>query len=312
MALSCYLSKWASYAALSSSVAMLCGLLCSVSAHATITKTSLPDPAVAKGVAPHKALYDVKLSSVKSGSQIINIDGKMYFEWKPACDGWITNHRFNLFYEYADAPAMRLNSDFTTYESFDGRVLNFSSRRKRDGELYEELRGNAALGEKGAGTARYSIPQELSFDLSSSTIFPMKHTLALVDAVHTDRKFVNATVFDGSDEEGPVEINAFIGRKMQKVENEKSMESTVPATNSKIQSDLLKNNSWNIRMAFFPVTSTGESSDYEMTMKFHENGVISNMKIEYADFSVTQNLIALEKLPVEGCTGAQSLKPHDQ
>ncbi len=275
-------------------------------ASATMAKPDLRDPATQRGVVPHKALYEVKLQTAKSGSQIINLDGKMFFEWKPVCEGWITNHRFNLFYEYADAPGMFLNSDFTTFEGFDGNSLNFSSRRKRDGELYEELRGNANLRTGNAGKATYSIPPELTFDLSEGTMFPMGHTLALVDAAKSGKKFVSATVFDGSDDEGPVEISAFIGAKIQKADNEKAAQNYTPVKGEVLDRDLLKTDSWNVRMAFFPLSdTTSATSDYEMTMQFHENGIISKMNIEYADFSVTQRLIALEKLPSENCSSTK-------
>lgn len=119
-------------------------------------------PDISDVLTPHKALYDVELVAARSGSQVINISGKMFYEWKPSCDAWITDHRFNLFYEYADSPGMTVTSDFSTYEPFDGKSFDFTSRRQRDGELYEELRGHAVMdgsGKKGGGLARYSLPE---------------------------------------------------------------------------------------------------------------------------------------------------------
>ena len=61
-------------------------------------------------------------------------------------------------------------------------------------------------------------------------------------------------------------------------------------------------------MAVFPVKDREEESDYEMSMNFHENGIISDMLIEYDDFSVKQKLVALEKIPAESC-GADVAEP---
>ena len=80
----------------------------------------------AQYLAPHKALYDINLVATRSGSQVVNISGKMFYEWAPTCDAWITDHRFSLFYEYADSPAMRVTSDFSTFETFDGTGFNLS------------------------------------------------------------------------------------------------------------------------------------------------------------------------------------------
>lgn len=274
------------------------------------------DPAAAMGIVPHKALYNVRLASAKNGSQIINIQGRMYFEWKPSCDGWITNHRFNLVYEYADSPGMTLNSDFSTFESYDGGMLNFSSRRKRDGELYEELRGNAARDPEKGGQAVYAIPAGLTYEISPDMLFPMTHTMALVNAARSGKKILNAGVFDGSDAEGPVEISAFLGPRQTGAPAVDSPAGYKPVKGdamdgpSTIDRSLIDNAAWNIRMAFFPTKSAEEDADYEMTMRFHDNGIISSMSIDYGDFIVDQTLVALEKINDDGCgAGAKKTVP---
>ena len=59
-------------------------------------------------------------------------------------------------------------------------------------------------------------------------------------------------------------------------------------------------NSCEPRWTAFPLHSESEVADYEMSIVFHENGVISDMFIEYDDFSVRQKLLALEPLE-SGC-----------
>ncbi len=237
---------------------------------------------------PHKALYDIQLAGKKSGSQVVNISGQMLYEWQPSCDAWISNHRFNLFYEYADSPPLQVTSDFSTVESFDGKTLNFTSQRKRDGILFEELRGNAEIGKDGAGEAVYRLPKGLEFDLAAGSLFPMGHTLKVLEAVRNKQKFFTATIFDGSDAEGPVEVNAFIGKPVN------VMAKMTPSED--LDASLINTPAWNVRLAYFPLSREEASSDYEMDLVFHDNGVISDMFIEYDDFSVTQKLVALEKM----------------
>ena len=55
------------------------------------------DQAKKAGFVPHKALYEIRLAETKSGSQIVNISGQMFYEWKSACDAWISDHRFRFF-----------------------------------------------------------------------------------------------------------------------------------------------------------------------------------------------------------------------
>ena len=236
---------------------------------------------------PHKALYDIDLVATRSGSQIVNISGKMYYEWKPTCDAWITDHRFSLFYEYADSPSMKVTSDFSTFETFDGTNLNFSARRKRDNTLYQELRGKAVVADEG-GEAKFTMPEDLDFELSQGAMFPMAHTIEMIKKAKSNDKFFTAVVFDGSDDEGPVEINSFIGSPVNAMK-------TIEASDD-LDMALLNTSAWKVRMAVFPTLKDEEVSDYEMSMVFHENGVISDMLIEYDDFSVTQKLVALDRL----------------
>lgn len=246
---------------------------------------------------PHKALYDIEMVSKRSSSQIINISGKMFYEWKPGCDAWTTDHRFNLFYEYADSPPIRITSDFSTYETFDGKSFDFTSRRKRNGELYQEIRGRAELGENG-GEASYTLPEGLVFDLKKKTQFPMAHSLEILARAAEGKKLYNAIIFDGSDEEGPVEVNAFIGDKIEAVPAAAKAETGEEAG---IDKSLLAPPAWKVRMAFFPLLEPTSDAEYEMDVVFHQNGVISDMLVEYRDFSVTQKLAALEKLEAEKC-----------
>jgi hypothetical protein len=246
------------------------------------------------GIAAHKALYDIKLTGIKSGSQIVNISGQMLYEWQPSCDGWLANHRFNLMYEYADSEPMRITSDFSTFESFDGKSLDFTSQRKRDGQLFEEFRGRATLTADGTGEAIYTLPDGLEFDLKNG-MFPMMHTVNVLKSIKDGKKFFNATVFDGADDEGPVEINAFVGKNPPVPDVKPS---------KKIDAALLKSPAHTVRLAFFPVKDSSPTSDYEMDISLHDNGVVSEMFIEYDDFSITQKLVALE--PVKSACSSEN------
>jgi len=244
-------------------------------------------------LAPHKALYNIKMISRSSASQILNISGQMFYEWRTGCEAWTTDHRFNLFYEYADSPPIRITSDFSTYETFDGKSFDYSSRRKRNGDMYQEIRGRAEMRTDQGGEAIYSKPEGLVFDLEPEMLFPMSHSLGILQRAAAGDKFYSARIFDGSDEEGPVEVNTFIGSPV-------AADNIVQAQDG-IDGALLASPAWNVRMAFFPLIENTEDAEYEMDVVFHENGVISDMVVEYRDFAVTQKLAALEVLTPEDC-----------
>ena len=271
--------------------------------------TALPAVTMAKALprpddrpfTPHKALYAIEMISRHSGSQIVNVSGQMFFEWKADCDAWLTDHRFNISYDYAETPPLHIKSDFTTYEPYDGQHFDFNSRRLRDGVLYEEVRGSATLPpDKTAGEAVFTIPEGLTYELAPGTFFPTAHILEILNQAQKGEKFVHAVLFDGTDEDGPVEVNAFIGDKVNPLAH-------VDPTKD-IDTTLVNTQAWKVRMAFFPADSQGSDPDYEMDVVLHENGVVSDMTIYYRDFSITQKLTALEPLAQMACNSQKKVK----
>lgn len=252
--------------------------------------------ALKNDIAPHKAIYKLRMISKNSSTQLSNISGEMFYEWSHDCSAWITDHRFNLFYEYADSPSVTVTTDFSTYETFSGKTFEFNAQRKRNGELYEETRGTAQLGKKKknpSGEAVYKNPEGLVYQLPKGTVFPMTHTIRLLEQAKAGKPFYSTTVFDGSDEDGPVLINAFIGKPIN------AMAQVSPSKN--LEATLINTPAWKVRMAFFPLESQKETADYEIDMVLHENGVISDMTIDYFEFSIAQTLIAIEAIEDENC-----------
>lgn len=260
----------------------------------------VPSQSAYAAFVPHRAVYDVRLTSSKSGAQILDIKGKMLFSLRKSCDGWITDHRFNMVYEYGDAASAQMQTQFTGFESYDGRSLSFSSARVRDGETYETYRGNAVLDPEHPqlSAVNYTEPPNQKDQLDpKTTLFPMAHALKLIDSAKAGERIVNASVFDGTDDTGPVEINAVIG---------KSSTATEPAKpggkGHKIDTALLSGPSWSMRLAVFSAESRDSLADYELTMDVLENGIVRQMNVDYHDFSISQKLVALEKGTTDDCT----------
>ncbi len=241
---------------------------------------------------PHKALYNISLHSVKSAAKVINVEGQILYAMQQTCEGYLGNHHFNLLYEYADTPGLHVTSDFTSFENFAGNKLEFFSSRNRESDLIEEYSGEAKLNAAGDGLVQYLQPLARDFDLPEGALFPNQHTLKVIEAARKGDKFYTATVFDGSDEKGPVIVNAFI---LDSGVPLVPMNASVSNDSKGVESPLLDTKSWKVRLAFFPLESELSEPDYEMTVRLHENGVISDMFVEYTDFSVTQKLVAIEE-----------------
>jgi hypothetical protein len=253
---------------------------------------------------PHMATYKIKTSSIRRGSAIIGLEGTLLYHFKTGCTGWITDHRFDMVYEYSSSVPLRTTSKFSSFESFDGTSMNFSSVRDRDGEIYEKIRGAAYLGSKLA--VEYSSPETSRVSLQGGTFFPVAHTAYMLDQARHGKKIVHAIVFDGSDSEGSVEINAVIVSKIEpKISGQKTFSSATISGKtpdaSLDQNKLLQVPGWHVQMAVFPMDEKQSLADYELSMDVLENGIVQRMNVDYHDFSIEQTLVGLQRENPESC-----------
>ncbi len=254
----------------------------------SLSNAESSDPAIRAGLAPHRAVYNISMTENRSGSQIINVSGKMVFEWTSTCDAWVSKHDFDLYYDYADTPGLRVTSSYDTYEPFSGESMTFATRKFQKGRIYEEIRGQAIKNEDGSVTVNFNEPAEETLSLPKSIMFPTQHTIEVISRLDRKGDFMTRSIYDGSDLEGPVEISAFIGKK-------------VPADTLKLEDlvekhALLKSPAHRARLSFFPPDLERATAEYQMDINLHENGVISNMIVEYDEFTIQQALTKIQPL----------------
>lgn len=253
-------------------------------------------------LAAHKSVYDFRMIGIGSGtSGISDIRGSMYYEQGDACEAWTTDHRFTSDYYAPERPPIRHVSQYVAWESKDGQQFQFSSERQEGADQEsEKLRGAVERNAEGNTTAQYSRPPELTFDLPQGYYLPAAHTVEIIRRARKGERFFNAKLFDGTDAEGPVEVNVFIGKKIADEER-----AAILKDKKTIDAQLLAAPAWHVRMAVFPLKGgAGVDSSvpsYEMDVILHDNGVISDAVVDYKNFKVGQRLTALEPLPATSC-----------
>jgi len=242
-------------------------------------------------IAPHRALYEIRLSAVSSGAQVTGVSGRMGFEWGDACDGWTVQQRFQLSFQYADGNAVEMVTSYTTWEAKDGTSYRFNVRRTVNGETEEEVRGEADLRADGSGgVVRYVRPEVAEDALPPGTMFPSAHTIALIEAAKADGRFLGSVVFDGSDTDGATELTTAIANGHPP-----------RATLSGSGRALLTGTAWPMRLAFFPREGGGAEPEYEMGLSLLDNGIAESLEIDYGEFRVAGRLVDLEALPRPRC-----------
>jgi hypothetical protein len=241
-------------------------------------------------IAPHRALYVMTLGSARNDSGVLDARGTMDYEWGETCDGWTIEQRYRLKMRYAETPDVDIVSSFVTWESKDGLRYRFNQRQTRNGQLDQEIRGEARLDGPGkGGIAEFSKPQSQTLKLEPGVLFPSAHTILLIDAARQAENFVSRLVFDGATDENAVQVSAAIGLKV------------TPDPVAATRSPLLERPGWRVRLAFFPVDANAEKPDYELGMELLDNGVSRDMLIDYGDYSIHAKLDDIEPLSKPSC-----------
>ncbi|MFN7114837.1 MAG: EipB family protein [Alphaproteobacteria bacterium] len=251
--------------------------------------------------APHKALYELKLVSVSSGAGVTDIRGNMLYEQDDACDAWTTDHRFTIEYYYPERPASVNTTHYVSWEAKDQSQFQFSSERQENGTPTEQLRGAVTRGADTAAVAEFSRPEDLYYELPKGYVLPSFHTQELIRYAREGRQTYHSVLFDGTDKDGPIEVNAIITRKLTR-EDVMRRVAAAPKEGEKMDKDLLSADAWLVRMAVFPTTDAENMSPtYEMNLVLHGNGVVSHVLVDYKSFKVEQTLTAIEPLPKKNC-----------
>lgn len=246
--------------------------------------------------APHKALYDFRLVSAESSAGINGIKGEMFYTQDDACDAWTAEHKLRTVYQYPERTPVLDTSTYTSWEAKDGSLLHFRSQRTNDGDQVENISGTLKRNADGTATAIYSLPAPMKRVLPKGFVLPTGQTNEIIAHARKGEMFYNAVLFDGSDAEGGVIVNTFIGAKLT-AEDIARLAGQSKAIDPKLLSE-----GWRVHMAVFPMDE-GDSMlpTYEMDMNLHANGVVSDVLIDYKTFKVAQKLTALETLPAKTC-----------
>jgi len=238
-------------------------------------------------IAPHNAVYKLSLKNARASSQVAGVDGLMSFSWKDACTGWTVEQRFDVTFTYAEGEAVSFSTNYVTWESKSGDSYRFNVRKLINGEVDEDLKGEASLEGEAGGTVRFSQPEEKVLPLQAGTLFPTAHTVRLIAMAEEGEPFFSAPVFDGSEFAGAAPVSAVIGARQK------------PPTDA--DQALRRAPGWPVHMAFFPADPMEALPEYETAMTLLANGVVRGMVIDYGDFQVDVTLEKLEGAPAPRC-----------
>ncbi|HET8996443.1 MAG TPA: cell envelope integrity EipB family protein [Acetobacteraceae bacterium] len=240
-------------------------------------------PVSTKGLASHHALYTLTLDKAPGGD-VVAAHGTMGYEVMDACDGWATRQRLNIIVTNADGQDIRMVSDYATWESIDGLKFRFHMKQTTEGAVTSQTDGYASLDRRGGpGVVHYTLPKPKVVKLPPGTLFPMTHTATLLAGAREGKRFMALPLFDGTDDNGAEDSSVVV------VDVRKPFQTRWPA--------LSVMPSARVRLAFFDRKPDTMLPNYEVGMRYWENGVADDMQMDFGDFVMDGKMTEFRLLP---------------
>jgi hypothetical protein len=276
-------------------------LAAALGAAATYHPAAAAPPADKVLLAPHRAVYDLKLSKSHGSRGIQAVRGRILYDFSGnACDGY--NLEFRQVSELESEEGKPALSDLrsTTWEDGAARRFRFSSQNKLNDERNDVVDGHAERTAQ-AVDVDLSKPAAKTFTVPVGAVFPTEHMRRIVVAAREGKTILEFPVYDGS-ETGEKLYNTLtvIGRPI-------APGAKPPADAAAKTPELTKLTRWPVTISYFDqlpesAQQAGEQTPvYSIGFELYENGISRGLVLDYNDFTITGELSSLEMKKEKAC-----------
>jgi hypothetical protein len=272
-------------------------------AGATGADSAAADPAKVTDIAPfapHRAVYELSMGDSTAGSGVTGVTGRMVYELKGSpCDGYTQNMRFVTVMTNQEGSETLSDLRNSSWEEADAKKLTFSSTQYQNDELADSSQGDAARSKGATPVVGVDLvkPAKKRVSLPPDIYFPMQHASTLVQAAKSGVKMFAANLYDGSEQgEKYYLTNTVIGKKYD-------TGSKAFSASFKGADKLANVESWPMTISYFEAgkDKQDETPAYELSFRYFEDGVTSDLKIDYGEFSIKGELKELTFLDPGKC-----------
>ena len=273
-------------------IAGLIGLAC-LAADAARAEPS----ATARGLAAHRAVYEIALARRADRSDVVDAKGRLVFEFSGnACDGWSSRFRLVTTLVNADGTPRVTDMRTSSFEDGDGRTFEFVNQTLIGGRTLEDTKGTAA---RDGGAIRVSVTgaKEPRAEVAGAARFPTEHMVAILEAAKAGRSVSEIDLYDGS--EGGARVfrtTVVIGREQTGPDDTAGEPAAAGAPTAGLRR-------WPVDVSYFDPTkgATDTTPDYQLGFLLYENGVSRRLRLDYGDFALAGTLASLEPIAAAPC-----------
>jgi hypothetical protein len=266
----------------------------------TASPASAQSAAAAVQLAPHIAVYDLKLTSSRGKRALEAVRGRIVYDFSgSACDGYALKFRQVTELDSGEGKVALSDLRTNTWEEGQAKSFRFKSENFMDEKQVTAVDGRAERGRKTVAV-RLTKPGGKMLDIGT-VVFPTEHMRRLIVAARAGQNLVELAVYDGSDNgEKIYQSLAVIGRKIEP--EEKRPEDAAAGQNS-----LASLARWPVTISYFDKAKkiddrSGEQTPiYAITFEMYENGISRALRLDYGDFVVDGTMTSLEVKAAKPC-----------
>ena len=258
-------------------------------------------PADTVFLAPHRAIYDLKLMKARGSRSIEAVRGRILYDFSGnACDGYKLQFRQVSELDSGEGKIALTDLRSTTWEDGDAKTFRFNSENLLNDKQTDAVDGHA---ERNAKTVAVNLskPKEKNFTVPLSAVFPTEHMRRIIIAAREGKSILEFPVYDGSETgEKLYSTLTVIGRPVAPGEK--------PPTDAAAKiPELAKLTRWPVTISYFEHESvvkeqSGEQTPvYAIGFELYENGISRALTLDYTDFTISGEMTSLELKEEKPC-----------
>jgi EipB-like len=265
---------------------------------AALVTAALSAPALAGvNLAPHRAYYVLEAVRLDSKGGISSIAGKLAYEITGNdCEGYAVNYRIANRYIQGEGEPQTMDIRLTSFESGDGLELDMKQKQFVNASLETESRIKAKKPKDGKdGEGELEGKESKTFTIDAAAIFPTAFQKKLMEAAERGETRSSVMVYEGSDDEKASRAISFIGPK-------KSGSTIAAGADAPTLDALNKLPYWPVTVSYYAVDAKGdEQPTYSATFNMLENGVSTDLVLDYGNYALKGKLEKIEMLKSDNC-----------
>ncbi len=248
-------------------------------------------------LAPHRAIYDLKLLRAPGKRQIEAVRGRILYDFSGnPCEGYVLQFRQVSEIDSGEGKATLSDLRASTWEEGEAKSFRFNSTNYLNQKPVESADGHADRDAEGI-SVQLAKPAVKTFKIGAETVFPAEHMRRIIEAAHTGKSILEFPVFDGSENgEKVFDTLTVIGHPIPPDQKK-------PTDAAARQPALANMTRWPVTISYFDHSARGgeQTPVYSIGFEMFENGISRALNLDYGDFVVAGEMSQLELKEEKAC-----------